>query len=91
MSWTYKPSVSIGLLEIERQLPDRYTFPGDPPLDGDRLPRHLACGLPTYAGRGRQTPRSISTPHLLILHLGSTRCSLATPSSVTLVPLISSR
>ena len=27
------------LLEIERQLPNRYTFPGDPPLDSDRLPR----------------------------------------------------
>ena len=27
------------LLEIERQLPDWYTFPGDLPLDSDRLPR----------------------------------------------------
>jgi hypothetical protein len=24
------------LIELEGQLPDRYTFPGDPPLDDDR-------------------------------------------------------
>lgn len=34
-------TVDARLVEIERQLPDHYNYPGDPPLDSDlrRLPR----------------------------------------------------
>jgi len=33
-------AVDARLIEIEEQLPDHYTFPGDPPLDDlRRLPR----------------------------------------------------
>jgi len=32
-------TVDARLVEIEKQLPDHYRFPGDPPHDNKRLPR----------------------------------------------------
>ncbi len=47
-------AVDARLIEIERQLPDRYTFPGNPPLD--RLPPALTCfRFSRQVGSGGQT------------------------------------